>query len=348
MVYGWLVVSALYNIWDERIALRGDANAPKNQERLESYQKGEVNLAHPDKVLKQMMGKYYFDKDSKLVSKKYSVLELKPKQSCYKGKCIDRVLTQKTIENHTSNTIFKTIRSDFSFQGVTLFKNALHHEEKKSNYGGVFSNFENLWNGNIDYELGYDMMNIDALVLFDSYIFREPSKAKKAEVESVIKDIFTLLKNKKWEKFNKTYIHPKYGYFSLYAMAVSAFPQHYYIIQKLPSVRRSSQEPNYLDNFSSVPKVISWKSVYMLDDDCNWNLEGTFIQDVPYNSIVKVMYDNHARKYFKDEEIEIMKILDEDILVVTDTEDDIIFHIKKIDGHWYVVMFDRIYTNRDV
>ena len=350
--YGWLVVSAVYDIWDERITLKGDNNDPKSREKLEAYEKGKVNLAHPDKVLKNMMEKYYFDKDSKLVSEKYSVLELKPKQSCYKGKCIERVLTQKTIENHTSTNIVESIRGyKFFFKGVALFSNGIEYENEEGEgevvYGGEFNNFENLWNGDKNYDLGYELMSIDALTLFDPYIFREPSNAKKVEVERVVKDIFTLLKNKKWEKFNKNYIHPRYGYFSLYAMAASAFPQHYSKIRELPSVRRSSQEPNYLDNFSSVPKVISWKSVYITDDDCNWNLEGTFIQDFPYNSIVKVMNDNYARKYFKNEEIEQMKFLDKDVLVVTDTEHDIIFHLKKIEGRWYVVLFDRIYTNRD-
>ena len=42
--YGWLVVSAVYDIWDERIALKGDNRNPKNQEELEDYRKGKVNL----------------------------------------------------------------------------------------------------------------------------------------------------------------------------------------------------------------------------------------------------------------------------------------------------------------
>ena len=344
IVYGWLVVSAHHDIWDERVALRGDDTDPKNQEKLEAYRKGKVNLSHPDKGLKALMDKYYFRKDSKLVSEKYSVLELKPKQSCYKGKCIEKVLMQKTIENHTANTIFKTIRGDeFSFQGVTLLKNALHYEEDKPNYGGEFSNFENLWG---EKDIGYDIMSIDALVLFDPYIFREPSKAKKAEVEKVVKDIFFLLKNRKWEKFNKTYIHPSYGYGDIYSIAVSGVFYPHDKIGEMNEKRRMEDEAYYLDNFTTVPKTIHWGKI-TFDDE--WSKEGVYIFDKPYyKNILNTDWFKNSLDYLEKKDLENIKFFSKNILLVTDTEQDIIVHIKKIDGRWYVVLFDRCYTNVDV
>ena len=347
--YGWLVVSAVYNIWDERVALRGEDNDPKNQEKLEAYREGKVNLTHPDKVLKKIMKEYYFDKDSKLVSEKYSVLELKPKQSCYKGKCIDRVLTQKTIENHVSSNIVDSIRGDkFSFQGVVLLHNGIEYENEEGEgeviFGGEFSNFENLWG---EHDIGYELMSIDALALFDPYIFREPSTAKKVEVEKVVKDIFSLLKSKRWEKFNKTYIHPSYGYGDVYAMAALGgfFPHRK--IRELSESRRLEDEPLYLDNFSSVPKTIHWGMVEFYEDD-KWSREGVYVSDKTYyKNIMNAYWHKKDLDYLSKKDIENAKFFSKDVFVVTDTDSDIIFHIKKIDGRWYVVLFDRCYTNRD-
>ena len=348
MAYGWLVVSAVYNIWDERVAIKGDDNDPKSREKLKAYEKRKVNLDHPDKVLKKIMEEYYFDKDSKLLSEKYSVLELKPKQSCYKGKCINRVLTQKTIENHISSNIINSIRGyTFSFKGIVLLHNTREYKNDDGGeevvYGGEFSNFQNLWG---EHDIGYELMNIDALALFDPYVFTEPSRAKKVEVQKVVKDIFSLLKNKRYKEFNQTYIHPKYGFGELYAMAASGFYYSHDTIRDINKNRRTFEDTVYLDNFVFVPNKINWGVVEF--DDENWSRDGVYISDKTYyDNIINAYWDKIDLEYWSKKDIENAKFFSEDVMVVTDTQHDIIFHIKKIGGRWYVVLFDRIYTNRD-
>jgi len=168
--YGWLVVSARETIWDERIALRGDEQDPKSQKRLDAYKEAKVNLAHPDKVLRSMMHKYHFTKNSKLTNKRFHSLELKPKQSCYRSKCIDSVLPLRTIEKHKSQKIVASTMGNFSFQGVVIVPSQMNRleENKTANYGAVYTHFKNKKNVK---EIGYEMIDIESVVLVDAKMF---------------------------------------------------------------------------------------------------------------------------------------------------------------------------------
>jgi hypothetical protein len=303
---------------------------------------GKVNLLQPDEVLKSLMKNYDFKSDTPLIYEKYKILELKPKQSCYLGNCIEDVLTQKSIEGYESDNIFKTIRGDdFVYKGVVLMHNVTHFSDEVKQYGGQFD---------FGYHVTYDSEEVDAIVLINKESRIEKVNVNiqtKREVEVVVNDIFSLLVHEKWEKFNKKYIHPKYAYYDLYAYAASSFPYHLKEIRDLSHGRRSEEEAIYLSNFSTVPKIFQWKNVYISATECQWHSSGIFIHDIPYSSIVKIMKYSKNDFEFTEEETVKMKFLDKDVFVVVDTEHDIIFHIKKIDGRWYVVVVDRTYTNRD-
>jgi len=344
--YGWLVVSAS-GVWEEKVAfvvnnLVGNPNK-KLEKRLGEYIAGKVNLSHPDKVLKNLMQKYDFNSDTPLINEKNRVLELKPKQSCYLGKCIDFSLTQKTIEGHKSTDIRNAIRSSFMYKGVALFQNTMHYEESEPNDGATFEHLENYLG---ERDIGYDITNIDGIVLLDSYVFRKPLNSTQSKIEEVFHDIYALLVNKKYNEFNKKYIHPKYGYYDLYAMAATAYPRHCYAVSDLSSTRRSDTEPLYLESFVTLKTKIKWEGLVDFDDEF-WSKTGLLINDRPYTRIEEVMEWNKFDESFSKQQLTRARFLDTNILVVTDTKHDIIFHLKKIDNRWYVVVFDRAYTNRD-
>ena len=165
--FGWLVVSSS-GVWDEKVAFIGKDNNLKNLSQIEKYNKGKINLKNPDKVLKALMKKYGFTKQTPLINEKYKILELKSKQSCYMGKCINKVLQQKTIENYHCNKIEVPVRSSFSYKGVILVHN-INHFEEKLNKGCIF----NIKNFTLypDRDIGYDIMEVDGIVLLKGDIW---------------------------------------------------------------------------------------------------------------------------------------------------------------------------------
>ena len=161
--YGWLVVSSK-GVWVERIALVGN-DSEEMSAKISAYEKGKINLTNPDKVLKELMKEYSFTKDTPLINEKYKVLVLKPKQSCYLGRCVEHALLQKTIENYYSKSIETTVKSHFIYKGVVLVHNSFEGDmgiEK----GGRFD----IKNFMIypDKDIGYFSMKIDGIVLLDN------------------------------------------------------------------------------------------------------------------------------------------------------------------------------------
>ena len=175
---------------------------------------------------------------------------------------------------------------------------------------------------------------------------KELSQITKLEVQKVVKDIFYLLQYKKYKEFNKTYIHPAYGFGDLYAQSANGEIFVYKDITELSKNTRMEDEPLYLENFESVRKKIHWGEIEF--DDVNWSKNGVYISNKPYYNNIQTAY--WSKSYFdllNKTDIKNVKLFSKDIFVVTNTKNDIIFHIKQIDGRWYVVLFDRIYTNRD-
>ena len=162
--HGWLVVSA-NGVWDERVALVVNNLVGNPNEELEkrdiAYSSGKVNLLHPDEVLKSLMNKYGFKSGTPLISEKYKILELKKQQSCYVGRCVNKVLKQKSIEGYVCDNIFKTTRGDdFSYKGVVLMHNVTHWLDEVEQYGGQF---------NFDDNVTYDSEEIDGIVLLGDF-----------------------------------------------------------------------------------------------------------------------------------------------------------------------------------
>jgi len=162
--------------------------------RLNAYKENKINLSNPDKVLKNIMEKYNFNATTPLIYERHKTLELKLKQSCFVGKCIEKVLPQKTIEGYYSDNITartngyaydydgNITKKPFIYKGVALLHNYLTYADDVKTYGGEF----NLTNFNfVGGASSFDEMDIDALVIFDPYSFLQPKI--KQEVEAVAK-----------------------------------------------------------------------------------------------------------------------------------------------------------------
>ena len=167
--YGWLVVSS-QGVWSERVALVGN-DSPDMSAKILAYEKGEINLVTPDIVLKELMEKYGFTADTPLINERHKVLALKPTQSCYLGRCVDRVLLQKTIENYYSDSIETTVTSHFTYKGVVLVHNSFEGDMGMKK-GGRFD----IKNFMIypDKDIGYFSMKVDGIVLLDNESIEKP------------------------------------------------------------------------------------------------------------------------------------------------------------------------------
>ena len=363
--FGWLVVSA-DGTWDERVAYEtseifdNDCNL-RDKKKYDAYKTGKISLKNPDKILAKLQAKYYFNRSIAKSNEKYKVLELKPKQSCFSGKCINKVLPQKSVEGFVS-TIFspsknaQSLRSSFYHKGVALMRTPMYVNEETVKYDKQKNDNPKSYEQNFNLPKlvkgrSYGATFIDSVVFVEPFEFRQPTQEVKSEVEKVVRDLSSLLIEKKFDLLDKKYLHPKYGVYSLYAMAANAEVYNYKSFQEVSVRRRSQYEPIYFDALKKVPQKIEWEKVIVLDDDCDWSSKGVFIHDEMYMPLSEWLneskYDYDTEANYRKEKADIAKFLDKDVFVVVMTEEDIIFHLKKIDGKWYIVLFDRLYTNRD-
>ncbi|MCF6191406.1 MAG: hypothetical protein L3J51_13105 [Cocleimonas sp.] len=168
--FGWLVVNK-EGVWDEREAFHSSLSEEKDGFKYKQYDAGEINLQQPDKTLKELMEKYHFKADNKLKKESW-VLAIKPHQTCFKGKCIERSLKQKTLGEVASTIVHTPIRSNFYYKGVALFHNIYEtgriDEVEKKEQGSSFD-FEQeqiVFEGE-KYPRRHPHSYIDGLILFD-------------------------------------------------------------------------------------------------------------------------------------------------------------------------------------
>jgi len=183
--FGWLVVSA-YGLWDERVAYSTaeifdkESCAKKDIVKYEAYKTGKINLKNPDKALKDILRKYYFNRTIKESNERFKVLELKPKQSCFLGKCIEKLLPQKSLDGLVATSLrtyknSKNLRSSFYYQGVALVTTPFYVEEEIA----IFGEKDNAWGHK-------SLFNLPTLTegreyspaYVDSIVFVEPLKFK--------------------------------------------------------------------------------------------------------------------------------------------------------------------------
>ena len=363
--FGWLVVSA-DGTWDERVAYEtseifdNDCNL-RDKKKYDAYKTGKISLKNPDKILAKLQAKYYFNRSIAESNEKYKVLEIKPKQSCFSGKCIDKVLPQKSVEGFVSTTLrprknAQSLRSSFYYKGVALMRTPLYVDEETVKY----DKYKN--DNPISYEQNFNLPTlpkgrnygatfIDSIVFVEPFEFRQPTQEVKSEVEKVVRDVIELLKEsnvKSVEQLNAKYIHPKYGFYLLNRIGACDSIAHYKRLdpKSLPNIQKSIAPSGALRYFYIGEKTrfilpIEWKETSF---DCGteeWSKKGVFVHDNGYDVVSTLCFFED----FSMKEKVRMKFLTKDTLVINITEYDITFELKKIDGHWYVVVINGVETD---
>jgi len=171
--YGWLVVHA-NGLWDEQEAFvaQDDNCIDINETKRYAYNRHIIGLKNPDTILKKLMIKYGFTKDSRL-KKRTMAMEIKAHQTCFDGVCIEKTLQQKTLHGYTSLEIDKSIYSDFYYGGVGLFHNIVEDfspedvNREPMSRGAKF----NIPLDSKFYKKGYPISHVDGLVLFEQNKF---------------------------------------------------------------------------------------------------------------------------------------------------------------------------------
>ena len=351
--FGWLVVSA-DGLWDERVAY-GNAEIFdksscefRDKEKYEAYKNGKINLKNPDAVLKKMLEEYQFNRTIEESNERFKVLELKPKQSCLGGKCIEQVLPQKSIGGLLSTALVpskdaKSLRSSFYYEGVALFRTPNYVDEETTLYskGDNKNGYESLFNlpkqprGREFYEV-----YIDTVVFVDPFRFRVPKAKVKKEIEEVVYDVVKLLKNadvQSFETINKKYIHPKYGFYFVQRPGVMDYFYHYkkFNIDNVVNKRRAYTAIDSIigEKTYKIPKI-AWKTTHYSCENDTWSAKGLIVNDMGYNIPEGIYEFEHSPK---EEKIR-AKFLAKDSWSVTVTEWSVVFELKKIEGRWYIVL----------
>jgi len=363
--FGWLVVSA-NGIWDERVAYDTseifDENCNhRNEKKYNAYKTGKITLKNPDRVLAKLEDKYYFDRSASESNELFNVLELKPKQSCFLGKCIDTVLPQKSLEGFVSKELIygksRNLRSSFYYNGVALIRTPFYKDEETTVYDEHErdnpKSYEQKFNlPKLAKGRSYDAKFIDSIVFVEPFDFRQPTQKVKDEVEKVVVEVVNLLKEstaKSTEALNAKYIHPSYGFYLLYRIGACDSIKHY---KKLDLTDLSNRQKNMLisdvfyhfylgDEKFKLPSI-QWKKTSFDCDTEKWSKKGVLVHD---NSYDVTSYVCDFKTAYTQKEKKQMKFLTSDTFVVHITEYDINFELKKIDGRWYIVLINGVETD---
>jgi hypothetical protein len=335
--YGWLVVSAS-GLWDEQevFVAQDDKCIDTNETKRHAYKTHKIGLQNPDSVLKELMHKYRFHKDSTL-KKRTMAMEIKAHQTCFDGECIEKSLQQKTLYGYTSLKIQNAIYSDFYYEGVAIFHNVVEDfrpddvERKAMSKGAKF----NIPFHNPFYKNGYPISRIDGVVLFEPYGLSQEKQF--IQITEVLQDIYTLLKTKKEDLFNKKYIHKKYGLHVVYRLGI------YDSVKKIFKIglKNTNDFPIYpsLLYAKKIPQNIKWKDVSFDCMEERWSDNGFFLQKVNKTNIVS--------NNIKDKQTIDIKIIEKNIYHFVDTINGLSFYMKYIAGQWYMVILDEISGNCD-
>jgi len=176
--FGWLVVEGRSGKWDERKAYHYDGKS-KDKSLYKKYLNGKIGLKNPDKVLKELMGKYFLTDLWPPIGRIPFVYAIKANQSCFDSECIERTTIQKTLGKKKSKVLHSPIRSIFYYRGVALFHNTykrksdIGNPNDTSNKGAVFDFTQNTYTSTDDaYPNLYPYSEVDGLVLFDHWRFK--------------------------------------------------------------------------------------------------------------------------------------------------------------------------------
>lgn len=151
---------------------------------------------------------------------------------------------------------------------------------------------------------------------------------------------------------NKKYINPNFGFYNLYQIdGVKNFSYQKIIFNVIES--ETVEISNILElleekikDFAIIQQDIKFDCSPTTDEFYGWNGEGLYLSDKTKTYLSDMMNEENKlqKNIYSKEEIEKANFIEKTGYKVIVTP-ELIFYVNKIEGKWYITLFDRITTD---
>ena len=168
------------------------------------------------------------------------------------------------------------------------------------------------------------------------------------EIQSVVKDILNLAKNKKINQINEKYINHEFGVFDVYRLGVFDRFSLNKNLSDTTENQTNSATGAFLSEIKNQGVLLKYYPKYNCDT-FSWNKKGLFYSDKKttiLSQITTFLSKEEMVKYTKKEKESIAFVQKYSVRIVV-TESDLVFYLTKIKGKWYISIVDRVTTSCD-
>jgi hypothetical protein len=165
----------------------------------------------------------------------------------------------------------------------------------------------------------------------------EPSMQTRQEVEVVAQKLFELFYRGDYKQIDRTYVHPRYGFYFLYRIGVPDSFIHHTQLEEAGVSR-------YITFAKKHAQKIHWQKPRYLCEYNKWDRVGIFIHQAPYSTVSKIMAfdEKYNERTYAPEQKERIAFLESDTYVLVHSQCSAALYIKKINGRWYLTHIDTL------
>jgi len=154
------------------------------------------------------------------------------------------------------------------------------------------------------------------------------------------------------QNINKNYIHPKFGFYNIYKVdGITTFTQQKEIFN---IVDEGIEELSHLIKFASEDSKGYLLKQGDVKFDCSpnndefygWSQDGLYLSSKVSSQLSKIMKDANSfeKNRYKENDLAKAKLIEKTSYKVVLTP-YLVFYMTKIDGQWYLTLFDRATVN---
>jgi len=154
------------------------------------------------------------------------------------------------------------------------------------------------------------------------------------------------------QNINKNYIHPKFGFYNIYKVdGITTFTQQKEIFNILDE---GIEELSHLIKFASEDSKGYLLKQGDVKFDCSpnndefygWSQDGLYLSSKVSSQLSKIMKDANSfeKNRYKENDLAKAKLIEKTSYKVVLTP-YLVFYMTKIDGQWYLTLFDRATVN---
>lgn len=198
------------------------------------------------------------------------------------------------------------------------------------------------------------------IIAFSSFAQTKTSK-KEADFVTTCKGVVSSIYNNDIKKLN-TYIHPKYGLYTLYVPGVSTrFINEKKIVLGSPLDNHLGMTSNdmpikksdFIKNRLKYGKLPDWR---WTGDEGAWSKTGFFADSIKkYKPLTEIanfwLSNNEYSPEYSKKNLRIVKFIEAQcrkIVFAPSKEDGLIFYMIYINGKWYLAIFDAAFDVNDI